>query len=766
MDELDDLNEQEKRIADLADRMLKRGRPREEVESFVARAMERQGRNRRDVENAGQINGLTKAATVAGEFADGATFGLTGLLGDAAAAGFDPNLSFADVREMRAAREKQTGVVGGIANLAGGLMTGGASLNAVKDIANAGRIANAIKSMANGGRLAKAGLAAGDAALQGGVSSAAQGMREGSWQGAKNAAKSGLVGAGAGLLLGGTVGAATGAGAGKGAQWIAGRRLAQVMERAGINPQEAKAVTNQLSGATESDINRAVQRLSELEARGIRGDAVMAADVLGAPAQDVVRNAGNIGAGDLARDRIRARDAGIVGRSRADIADAAGYSPSEMDATEDALLSSRNTKARRSYQQTIREGAQYDALPSQVKRMPAPETAPQPNPSVREAIDAHRTRLGQSVTRKEGTSMQQTAREALERHGSMDEFASPSLSGQPTAMVDNSALPLNYDDVLRITEDAANDPVALRTFNALAQKNPQKYGTADLRDFNTMLRTYQAVNKEIRAIENSAAPDYNRLDGLYTAKAAMGESLAARSKTFRAANADYFEASRGLEAYRGAQSSVRERLPSEMRREMASVRQADRALWKKGGVDSWAEEMGAGPNPDLGAAATAKQSVGKMTTGTQNAAEKLKLLVGDEGYQRAIQNAKDEALFAQTSHVAQGNSTTAKQMAGMNDALGVVADIAGGFSMNPAWWATMTGRRLAGDEMGRILKALSKKQLATASDVLTRQGSENARHTLQMILEELARRRAAQQAGAVVSRNVRSGVARSTGRDY
>lgn len=738
-------------VLQFAQQMLDRGEPVDRVKAFVQRAKSRLEKNLADQDDAQRLSFAQKTAVFGERAYNAATFGLGGLTADAVVAGVDPNQSFADLRRARDERGEQLGTgLSVAADLVGGLATGGASLSA-------------IKNMANMGRFAKVGLAAGDAALQGGVTGASEGLKDVTADAFSNAGRAGLVGAGAGVVLGGAIGAA----GGKIAERAIMRRLGKEMVEKGYDPAVAKAVTRQLSGATEDDIARALQRLSDIERRGIRADAVMAADVLGPPAQDVVRNAANISpdARRIATERVRGRDADIVRRSRADIADAAGYTPAQMDASEYTMLAERNAKAKQSYLDTAREGAEFDALPSRVTRLPAPETAPQPKPSLRDAIDEFRTRLGLSVKRKEGTSMQQSAREALERHGALDEGASPSLQGQPSPLVDDSALPLNYADVMRVTDAAANDPVAQRTFNALVKENPKKFADADLRDFKTMLRTYQKVNKEIRAIEKSAAPDYNRLDGLYSAKAAMGESLAARSKSFRQANADYFEASKGLEAYRAGQEAVTNRLPSEMRRSAADIRAADQELWQKGGIDRWAEELGAGPNPDLGAAATSRQSVGRMTTGSQNAADKLKLLVGDEGYQRAVQNAKDEALFAQTSNALQGNSTTARQQVGMNDALNVMADVAGGFSMNPAWWATMTGRRLAGDNMGRLVKALSRKQLTRASDALTQQGSANTRHTLQLILEEIARRRAAQRGGAVFAGRARSAGARMAGDD-
>jgi len=62
--------------------------------------------------------------------------------------------------------------------------------------------------------------------------------------------------------------------------------------------------------------------------------------------------------------------------------------------------------------------------------VPPMQVAQSPAPSLRDAIEAHRTRLGQSVTRREGTVMQQTAREALERRSA--EAAVPAaVTGTP-----------------------------------------------------------------------------------------------------------------------------------------------------------------------------------------------------------------------------------------------------------------------------------------------------------------------------------------------
>lgn len=715
MDELDDLNEQEKRIADLADRMLKRGRPREEVESFVARAMERQGRNRRDVENAGQINGLTKAATVAGEFADGATFGLTGLAGDAVAAGFDPNLSFADVREMRAAREKQTGVVGGIANLAGGLMTGGASLNAVKDIANAGRFANAIKSMANGGRLAKAGLAAGDAALQGGVSSAAQGMREGSWQGAKNAAQSGLVGLGAGAALGGSVGLAAGKVIGKGAQWIKGRQLEKQLVQRGVNLREAQAIASQLSDATPEAINSAIDRVEDFVRLG-KGAEVTAADAIGVEGGRALRAATNISKqGDaIATQRLRSRDANIVSRSRRDVGQAAGFTPEQMDTYEQSLLADQRARANVSFGKAREEGIAFDA------EHPFPRT--------------HEAEVPES----------------LDSFGMRDIGAAPSA---PT------------DPAHELTRVALSDEIVRRKIGQLVSENPERYRAAHKDEWTVMHKVYTRINKEIGKLKKTGNDVGDYYDGLLTAKQKIGESLAARSKSFRAANAEFADIATGVEAYKAGGLAARSSLPSKARALQSAVAEGKDELFRKGNVDGLAEQMGIGPNAELGTAARAKQGVGQQAVATQNAAEKFRQIHGEDAYNALIDRAKAEGQFAATSHAAQGNSTSAKQVADMG-LLPLVADVAGSLSVNPAWMLTMFGRRVGGETLNKVMKKIAGKKALSAADALTRGGSDDAKAVLESILEELARRRAAQQAGAVVSRSVRSGVARSAGRDY
>lgn len=709
--------------------------------------------NASEKEQAGQIDNLTKAATVAGEFANGATFGLGGLAADAIAAAIDPNLKFSDVREMRADREKQTGWYGGLANLAGGFLTGGASLNAIKNAATLGRIG-------------KVALAAGDAAAQGGVSGAAEGLRDWSAQGLANAGRAGATGAVAGALFGSTLGAGAGALAARRAAKNIGKELVS----RGVNIGEAEVIAKQLAEASPADIQAALNRVNDFAKAGRAGD-VMAADVLGEEGGRLVRSAVNVSpkAGEVAKARIRDRDARIVGRTRADLGATTGFTPQEMDTFENAVLDARNKQANVSYGKTRSEGAAWDDLPNQIEVYQPPTVAGggyggEVNPSTREALDAFRTRSGQAATRKEGTVMQQQARESLDRHLA-ENVVSPSLTGQPQPHVVNpEVIPDNWSSVMRNVEDATADPHVQLELRAMAAKDPDKWASINPNSFDAHLEAYQRINKRLRAIEGNPNIDRSELSGLLTAKDKLGRSLEQRSDTFRPANADYFDASKGLEAYKIGQEASQQSLPSDARRLMADVRPQDQRIADKGFVDRMAEQAGAGPNPSMAEAARANQRIGQQV-GTVNAATKFRDRFGPEALAALEDRARKEAAFARTSNFLQGNSTTTQQANGVANLLGLTTDVASGFSLNPAWWATMTGRRIAGDEMNMIAKKIAAQKAGVISEALTREGDQNVRQVLEGVLAEMNRRAAARNIGIAARQRARSVFARSAGQN-
>lgn len=96
-------------------------------------------------------------------------------------------------------------------------------------------------------------------------------------------------------------------------------------------------------------------------------------------------------------------------------------------------------------------------------------TAQSPAPSVRDAIDAFRTRLGQVVTRKEGTVMQQTARQGLEARAAMREGLP--ITGErtmlPVSVEPLSPIPVTREvpdpELLHLTKRILND-VKTRAF--------------------------------------------------------------------------------------------------------------------------------------------------------------------------------------------------------------------------------------------------------------------------------------------------------------
>lgn len=100
-------------------------------------------------------------------------------------------------------------------------------------------------------------------------------------------------------------------------------------------------------------------------------------------------------------------------------------------------------------------------IPAQVEVIPSPDVAQSPPPSVREALEAHRTRLGQAATRREGTVMQQAARQALERRAAESAvpaplpFAEPGMRVVEVAPASQELLPPVMPTMRQAVEDFA-----------------------------------------------------------------------------------------------------------------------------------------------------------------------------------------------------------------------------------------------------------------------------------------------------------------------
>lgn len=339
------MNPMREQVMAAADRMLARGASPESVRQFVLRAKARATANERDVQSATRLSGAGKAAQLIDRAAGSASFGVAPLIGDAALAAVDPDQSFAEVRSARRDRNAQLGGAGVLADIIGGLVTGGASLAAIKGAANLGRV----------GKLA---LGAADAAAQGGITSATEGLDDLTAAGFRRAAGRGATGA----AIGGAAGSVLGPLAG-----LAGKRTARAvhnadMRTAGINPKDAETLNRVMPQATPETIDAAKRYVSEAVAQG-RGATVNLADAMdevGAATLNAATIASQEGRG-LAKARLRTRDAGVGDRTLQDLAEVTGQTPGDMALAKRGATMERKRVADELYGQAEGEGTWFDA---------------------------------------------------------------------------------------------------------------------------------------------------------------------------------------------------------------------------------------------------------------------------------------------------------------------------------------------------------------------------------------------------------------------
>jgi hypothetical protein len=145
-------------------------------------------------------------------------------------------------------------------------------------------------------------------------------------------------------------------------------------------------------------------------------------------------------------------------------------------------------------------------------------TAQSPAPSVREAIDAFRTRLGQSVTRKEGTVMQQTAREGVERQAAMREGFP--ITGERT-MLPVGVEPLPPVPVTREVPDPELLHLTKRILNDVKTRAFGRDVTVQLQDG---LRVAPKLDR-LRNILHSESKDYAAADRAMRLAAVANEAF-------------------------------------------------------------------------------------------------------------------------------------------------------------------------------------------------------------------------------------------------
>lgn len=753
------------------------GASREEIDAEIARA--REATNRRNAEDKPDT-GLSgsQIARIAGQ-------GVTLNLGDEIEAGvrsFSPNVTYGDalskirgdIAEGRSKAPKTAFAL----EMAGGLVPG---------IGGAGLLAKGAKGAQLAGRMMSGAAASGAVA-----------------------------GAGAGenpmeRVVGGAIGGTAGAVLGRGAQWIAGRKMAKELTSRGVNIKEAQAIASQLSDATPEAINKALARVDEFAKLG-KGEFVTAADALGTEGGRALRAATNVSKkGDaIAGERMRVRDANIVSRSRGDVGTAAGFTPGQMDTAEQSLLAEQRAKASSSFGKAREEGAAFDeANPLKMAKRSGEGTqhsARHESGGLRgdltkvtdEGIADEYARLveheaqvngeqvgsyrhfgtydgaGMAATKrtknldgqlKSIATARQRVEEELARRGMSQDDALWMANKDQFSFGDEAADAVSgaaegaTHPAHELTKVALDDEIVQRKLGQLISDNPERYREANPTEWAVMHKVYTRINKEIGKLKKNGNDVGDYYDGLLTAKAKIGESLAARSESFRGANAEFADLAKGIEAYNAGGKAASASLPSKSRALRAGIEDGKDELFRKGNVDRIAEMMGVGPNADLGAAATAKQAVGKQAVATQNAADKFRLVHGEDAYNKLLERAKAEGRFAATSRAVQGNSTTAKQAADIG-LLPLVQDVAASAAINPAWWLTMFGRRIGNQVINKIMRNVASGEATAVADALTRGGAKSSRAVLEGVLAEMARKRAAEEssrlAGAMTTRGLLS----------
>lgn len=191
----------------------------------------------------------------------------------------------------------------------------------------------------------------------------------------------------------------------------------------------------------------------------------------------------------------------------------------------------------------------------------------------------------------------------------------------------------------------------------------------------------------------------------------------------------------------------------------AATAVGDQPMLVKGALDRSVQAIRQkAPNADLGEAGKAASRVGQQAVGTMESADVWKSLIPPDKYDALVKKAKAEGAFSRTSNAATGGSTTAAQTSDIGDLLGVAGALGSSIAVNPSWMAAMFGRRLAGEEMNRIARGLSKKRGEKIATALTDAGGGEGffADLLKVFEEDAARnaagRGAARTAGAVGGR--------------
>lgn len=373
-----------------------------------------------------------------------ASFGLGNLGGDALDALFSDR-TFAANRQARRMTNEATPmrdrllstVAGAVVNPAGAL----------------------VKAPAGAGLLMRGGVMAGDAALQSGATTAVESLDEFSPEGLKRAGQQGLMSAAVAVPMVGTMQAG-----------LRGLLAANTMRRVfSARPIDQVAF----------EMKDAMARADEALYGAVRSEASAAGTTPAIQAvleSKTVRPFANIVRNEEAFEGLN--DAETLIETYKLMSEAQNASLNRMSGTQNFLARESAKKKSVGKAKSRMMAAAVEpgevVVPGRARVAPPPTTAQSPNPTVREAIEAHRTRLGQTVTRREGTAMQQTAREALERHDT-ENIVSPSLTGAPQEL----RAVTRPSETVQIPGALPSFPQAVNTHRIAASESDAFLKTAD-----------------------------------------------------------------------------------------------------------------------------------------------------------------------------------------------------------------------------------------------------------------------------------------------
>lgn len=349
-------------------------------------------------------------------YSDAATFGVLGLADDAITAALGPS-TFAQNREFRKANKDALSpavripleIAGAFSMPGTGLLKAGkAAMEGAKTLAGARKAASLIKPGAqffapaaeNAHWATKAGKAVLESAAQGGTTGAIENLDDISPEGVARAAKAGAVSA----VLGGTVAPLVG-----GAVAVGSRALGRARN---IAPLGQKALEIDDAIKKSSDALYSVARGEAKSTEPIR--AVLESQTV-KPYADMIRSSEKFANAD---------DATVLMETYKLMSEAQRTAQKSIEGTAEYQAQ----KALKHEDISLAKDRMLQAAEAPDVTGPAITTAQSPNPSLREGLDAFKTRMALPASRSEGTVMQQTARQALERQGA-ENIVSPSLSG-------------------------------------------------------------------------------------------------------------------------------------------------------------------------------------------------------------------------------------------------------------------------------------------------------------------------------------------------